>query len=106
MSSNTNEILMYDRIQGLTDTDLQDILCCICFDIVRQPVVCGSCQNIFCSICLNDWLSKPRTSCPMRCETFIQGECTEHLLERLNELQVKCLYYSKCEKVSYHLHLF
>ncbi len=106
MTSKTEEIILYDRVQGLTDIDLQNFLCCICFDIVRQPVVCGSCQNIFCSTCLNDWLSKPRKMCPMRCEIFVQNESPESLTERLGQLQIKCLYYSKCNKESYRLSLF
>lgn len=98
MTSKIKEATLYDRVQGLIKIDFEDLLCCICLDIVRQPIVCGSCQNIFCSTCLNDWLSKPRKMCPMRCETFIQGECPEYLTERLAQLQMTCIYYSKGHK--------
>jgi hypothetical protein len=73
MTLKTEEFLLSNRIPDSTQIDIQDLLCSICLDIVWQPIVCGSCQRFFCSKCLNDWLTHPRTKCPMRCETFIQG---------------------------------
>lgn len=100
MASRSEDSLLSNRISNSTGTEIQDLLCSICLDIVWQPITCGSCLHFFCSKCLNDWLNKPRKICPMRCETFNQGQFPEFVTQRLAQLGIKCIYHSQgCKEV-------
>ncbi len=39
--------------------DVPDNLCCgICTLLVIEPLECKSCENLFCSQCIGDWVVK------------------------------------------------
>jgi hypothetical protein len=74
--------------------------CVICSEVVRNPKECTGCGSLFCTPCINSWLSK-RKECPNRCNLN-----TEHikpigkaLLRMYNELDVKCVHHDKCDKI-------
>ncbi|CAF1275781.1 unnamed protein product [Didymodactylos carnosus] len=49
----------------------QEYLCTICHNILWKPVSCSSCENSFCSSCIQTWLTKqqnPVKLCPFKCE--------------------------------------
>jgi len=37
--------------------------CVICLNVVWDPKECGECNQLFCSKCIDDWLSTPK-GCP------------------------------------------
>ena len=37
--------------------------CCICLDLVFDPIECANCSKLFCADCINEWLKKS-TECP------------------------------------------
>jgi hypothetical protein len=51
------------RFVGLSQTDSEELICSICQDIFRNPIVTNCCLQTFCEQCINDWLETNNT-CP------------------------------------------
>lgn len=86
-----------ERFPKLSDESFD---CVICSEVVKNPKECTGCGSLFCTPCINSWLSK-RKECPNRCNLN-----TEHikpigkaLLRMYNELDIKCVHYDKCNKL-------
>ena len=77
-----------DRFTNLT-TDIFD--CLICSMIARDPKDCSVCGNVFCHICIDDWLKK-KSECPNRCaKNEFRIEPIQRVAKRLySELKIKC----------------
>lgn len=68
--------------------------CPICTDIIIEPTMCMSCQNVYCQACINDWLQKSKT-CPNRCKNTNFNKSLS-ISELLSKLKFIC---SKCDEV-------
>ncbi len=52
-----------DRFVGLTETEKTEMICSICHDILKNPVVTNCCLQTYCEECINEWL-KTNAICP------------------------------------------
>ena len=65
-----------DRISSdLDKKTLESKKCCICLNIVWDPIDCSKCQNIFCKYCINLLLTKKKDSCPLCKRQFKSTNC-------------------------------
>jgi E3 ubiquitin-protein ligase NRDP1 len=51
------------RFVDLDQSDVEELICSICHDILRNPVFTNCCLQTFCEQCINDWLETNNT-CP------------------------------------------
>lgn len=59
--------------------------CCICAGILINPKQCSTCENCFCSECIENWIKKSHT-CPFKCsypKIKEGGRMIKNLLEKL-----------------------
>ncbi|CAF1476413.1 unnamed protein product [Rotaria magnacalcarata] len=78
-----------DRVQGSFDEDL--VTCSICHMILWKPVACKTCENSFCSDCINQWQQKQPNKCPFTCH-YEERKCIGAILKVLSRLQINCCY--------------
>ncbi len=52
-----------DRFVNLSPNEKVELICSICQDILRCPVVTNCCLQSFCDDCIKDWL-KDNNTCP------------------------------------------
>ena len=64
--------------------EANNFLCTICLEIVKDPVRCNICKNMFCDSCINEWqeMEKP---CPFKCSSSIT-------LINLSDEEMNCYY--------------
>ncbi len=100
--ASTNEVgLEPNRIQNQSEPIWDDLKCLICHNILWKPVSCGACESHFCSTCITRSLREGEYQCPMKCETFIKGTCSQIIISQLSNLQVSCIYApNSCPEVS------
>ena len=46
----------------------KELTCCICLDILDNPVMCTKCINNFCDKCIQKWEDDNNFYCPFKCE--------------------------------------
>lgn len=68
-----------------------DLICSICLEVVRNPKLCKSCQNMFCSDCLTKQLAKSKF-CPNRC-VYKDQEVNLIFKKLLHKIELKCYYH-------------
>lgn len=71
-----------------TFTDI--IECKICTGIVIDPVCCKFCDNIFCRICIADWLKRRKNECPFRCQ-FQEFQIRPTTKNMIHKIKLFCL---------------
>lgn len=91
------------------------ITCIICSGVVVDPIMCRSCENVFCRSCIEEWKKKSNT-CPYKCPDFSLKE-NKVFNSLIANLKFKCPrgcgqvipypdliehYKSKCEKIDYY----
>ena len=97
----------YDEKRFVT-TISQNFLCLICFNVLKDPVLCPRNQHCFCRGCITKHLENFR-----RCPTCADELTEETLIEPprmvkdyLNELTIRCVYHDRgCEKIVQLQHL-
>lgn len=55
--------------------------CNICQLLVHEPVECSSCDQLFCNDCIQQWLKKGKTACPL-CSQNITPNPLNRILKR------------------------
>ena len=92
--------LSSDRVRG---SDLDDLQCSICQNILWKPISCQSCETPFCATCIGTLHSVNPDQCPMRCRLFVPQPTSRFIVKNLAKLQIMCAYQSAgCpEVVSY-----
>ena len=45
-----------------------ELTCCICLDILDNPVMCSNCLNNFCDKCIKKWEDDYNFYCPFKCK--------------------------------------
>lgn len=64
--------------------------CKICYSVVRDPVSCNLCEDLFCSFCLDFCLDK-KNKCPhCRDFPFNERKINKNIKNILNEIAIKC----------------
>lgn len=96
-----DESISVERVQGPSGVDCEKFICCICQNIIWQGVMCSSCETSFCRNCIAGWLRQSaQNTCPMRCETYREQQCSRFFRNQLLELQIECIYkLHGCEQV-------
>jgi len=74
--------------------DKQDNLelctCSLCENIFFNPVMCKNCENHFCKLCINKWISKNPNVCPL-CKNYEQKNVSSILNVLLSKLIISCV---------------
>jgi WD40 repeat protein len=99
---NEHESLLFSQIKPvltgginqelLTDSHKSmgaELICAICLEIVYEPVMCSSCENLFCKNCIEKLLAKSK-KCPNQCK-FVEKDKNIMLKRLLNKIEFKCL---------------
>jgi len=70
--------------------------CKICYSIVKDPICCNQCEDLFCSSCLNDWINDGK-GCPhCRAKPFKESRINRFVKNMLNNIVIVCP--SGCEE--------
>ena len=67
----------------------QILICCICDELLNDPLMCSQCQTSFCKRCINSWLVKSKM-CPMQCQNSQYVEVSKVLKSIMDGLIIKC----------------
>ncbi len=67
---------------------LQNLECCICLELVKDPVECKGCESIYCKECW-DQLKIAGKGCVMRCTSNVE-KANKFLFDILQRLKLKC----------------
>ena len=77
---------------AITHLTIQYFLCGICKEVAYEPVECKMCEQLFCNLCLVDYLNNSQDSCcPLGCPDPL-FEKTGHAFEKLMSF-----IYTKCK---------
>ena len=70
------------------------VTCQICRNIIYEPMICMTCQKVYCKLCIGKW-SLTNRKCPYRCinPNYQLGKDMSKLLSKL---KFKCKY---CKKI-------
>lgn len=70
---------------------LDHLQCIICHESVHDARVCWYCSQIFCNICINNWLTKRSATCPncrhgMKSNQLMIGNKIDQIQESITQL--------------------
>jgi len=69
---------------------MEEYFCKICFSLLKEPKCCGECEDLFCSQCLNETLSKC-DRCPLCREApFKESKVNKTVRNTLNSIEFLC----------------
>ena len=104
---------MASHIQGYDEerfviTISRNFLCLICFNVLKDPVLCRRNQHCFCRGCITKHLENSRR-CPTCADELTEDTLTEPpkmVKDYLNELNIRCIYHDRgCEEIVQLQHL-
>ena len=104
---------MASYIQGYDEerfvaTINRNFLCLICFNVLKDPVLCPRNQHCFCRGCITKHLENSRR-CPTCADELTEETLTEPprmVRDYLNELNIRCVYHDRgCEEIVQLQHL-
>ena len=80
----------------------QNFICSICFNVLRDPVLCRRNQHCFCRGCITSHLKNsqrcPTCADPLSLETLTAPQ--RMVKEYLNELKIRCVYHDRgCQEI-------
>ena len=97
----------YDEERFVT-TISRNFLCLICFNVLKDPVLCPRNQHCFCRGCITKHLQNSRR-CPTCADELTEETLTEPprmVRDYLNELNIRCVYHDRgCEEIVQLQHL-
>ena len=97
----------YDEERFVT-TISRNFLCLICFNVLKDPVLCPRNQHCFCRGCISKHLENFRR-CPTCADELTEETLTEPprmVKDYLNELNIRCVYHDRgCEEIVQLQHL-
>ena len=77
-----------ENIGEFPENVLQSLECCICIELVKEPMECKGCQSIYCKECWEQ-LKIAGKGCVMRCTKPVE-KANKFLFEILKKLKLKC----------------
>ena len=85
-------ILIYNRENVIEKGNIEDLICPICFDILKNPISCSNNKNShsFCKECITQHL-KENNKCPT-CKLNFEYKINFKLNNILNKLSFECLF--------------
>jgi hypothetical protein len=91
---------------GENKEDTREFTCLFCLYIVKQPISCNNCDNLFCKKCIDEHLKRSK-ECPQCRTEFIQKPINRLISGILQRLQFYCPL--KCKTIisqeTMHIHL-
>ena len=89
------------------DINISDLICPICYYILKQPRFCSSNNNShpFCKECIDKYLVA-KNNCPL-CKNNFENKTKNEFEDELHKLDFKCLFFKEgCTKVVNYLEYF
>ena len=97
----------YDEERFVTTIN-RNFLCLICFNVLKDPVLCPRNQHCFCRGCITKHLENLR-KCPTCADELTEETLTEPsrmVKDYLNESKIRCVYHERgCEEIVLLQHL-
>ena len=97
----------YDEERFVTTIN-RNFLCLICFNVLKDPVLCPRNQHCFCRGCITKHLENSR-KCPTCADELTEATLTEPsrmVKNYLNESKIRCVYHDRgCEEIVQLQHL-
>ena len=97
----------YDEERFVTTIN-RNFLCLICFNVLKDPVLCSKNKHCFCRGCITKHLENSRR-CPTCADELTEETLTEApimIKYYLNELNIRCVYRDRgCEEIVQLQHL-
>ena len=97
----------YDEERFVTTIN-RNFLCLICFNVLKDPVLCPRNQHCFCRGCITKHLENSR-KCPTCADELTEATLTEPsrmVKDYLNESKIRCVYHDRgCEEIVQLQHL-
>ena len=97
----------YDEERFVTTIN-RNFLCLICFNVLKDPVLCSKNKHCFCRGCITKHLENSRR-CPTCADELTEETLTEPpimIKYYLNELNIRCVYHDRgCEEIVQLQHL-
>ena len=68
-----------------------ELTCCICLDILDNPVMCSNCLNNFCDKCIKKWEDDYNFYCPFKCKfpKYYSNLSLKNLITLISEFKNK-----------------
>ena len=93
--------ILFYSIDDLIDKDgIEDLICPICLQILRNPFCCSEKINShsFCKECIDEFL-KEKNKCPV-CKLIFEYKNNTNLKDKLNKLSFYCMFKNEgCDKI-------
>ena len=85
-------ISVYSKENVIEKDNIEDLICPICFNILKNPISCSNKKNShsFCKECIDEYL-KENNKCPI-CKLNFEYIINNELNNILNKLSFECLY--------------
>ena len=100
--------IYYDRENVIqNEIDISNLICPICYNILKQPRFCSSNKNShsFCKECIDKYL-EINNKCPI-CKNIFENKIKNEIENELDKLEFKCLFYKEgCNEVVKYLEYF
>eukprot|EP00831_Metopus_contortus_P061725 TRINITY_DN5362_c0_g1_i2.p1 TRINITY_DN5362_c0_g1~~TRINITY_DN5362_c0_g1_i2.p1 ORF type:complete len:394 (+),score=40.91 TRINITY_DN5362_c0_g1_i2:223-1404(+) len=90
----------YDKKQVVGPVD-DDLLCCICFNLLREPMECTKCGAMFCKACIDEWL-RFKKECPNRCKMSVDAvirPASRIVWKLIKKYDIRCIHCDEKFKV-------
>ena len=98
---NLDEMNYYDIDNLNKKGKIDDLICPICFFILKEPKSCSSRKNShsFCKECIDKYLSNNNNNCPT-CKLNFKYKARKKIINALNKLSFNCCYKNEgCEAI-------
>ena len=87
-----NQVLYYDSDNLINKENTEDLICPICFYILKDPKSCSDKKNShsFCKTCIDAYLQQ-KNKCPT-CKIIFEYKSNNYIINLLNKQQFKCIF--------------
>lgn len=82
----------FEIVRFVNCNGLDEFKCCICLDVLKEPMASRACEHMFCHECIMDWIER-ETNCPIDRTPLERTDLVEpgHFIrDRYEQLQIKC----------------
>ena len=98
-----NQLLIYNPENINNKENIEDLICSICFNVLKNPISCSDKKNShsFCKECIDAFL-KENNKCPL-CKIIFEYKINNNLQKELNKLSFKCQFKNEgCNEILFY----